>query len=177
MPPEPEEARWDADARPQHRPELPCASRQGPGSWLPDTSQCARGRRVCSDPSPTYLQDCGGLRETVGDSRGLEIGRWQRDDGGKLAEVARHRSFLINMDAGSIPAASTKRGDAPLRSRRSSVLFVAPFGRSICGAAAPRFAPAIPAASNHAGASSRSRAIRNRKRTLPSRQPPDQSRR
>ncbi len=58
-------------------------------------------------PSPKCLQDCGGLQGTAGDSRGLGGATDSAENRALTTEVARHRSFLNTLDAGSIPAASS----------------------------------------------------------------------
>jgi hypothetical protein len=62
-------------------------------------------RRAPRLPSPECLQDCGGIQGTVGDSRGLEGATHSTENRALATEVARHRSFLKTLDAGSIPAA------------------------------------------------------------------------
>ena len=66
--------------------------------------------RRSSKPSPECLQDCGGLQGTGGDSRGLGGATDSAENRALATEVARHRSFRLDMDAGSIPAASTNCG-------------------------------------------------------------------
>src|SRR5262249_19844795 len=80
----------------------------GTSSGLRASRRSETSHQSLDEPAPKWLHDCGGLQGTGGDSRGLEGAADSAENRAWATEVARHRSFRLNLDAGSIPAASTK---------------------------------------------------------------------
>jgi len=82
-----------------------CDPRWEPDAVAPHVRICAGG---AGRPASLPRQDWGGLQGTAVDSRGLGGATDSAENRAPATEVARQRTFLLKLDAGSIPAASTK---------------------------------------------------------------------